>query len=131
VEPVAVGLPGAQFTVKNSRLSGVVRPLTFSVKDAEGGDVKAAVEAKMGRMFGNAAAYSVEVAGWRDSSGALWAPNTTVTILAPGAMIYKEFEFIVRSVTLQAAAESRTAVLDLVIPGAFSGKVPEVLPWDG
>lgn len=131
VEPVAVGLPGAQFTVKNSRLSGVVRPLTFSVKDAEGGDVKAAVEAKMGRMFGNAAAYPVEVVGWRDSFGELWAPNTTLTLLAPGAMIYNEFEFIIRSVTLHAIAKSRTAVLDLVIPGAFSGKVPEVLPWDG
>lgn len=131
LEPVLVGLGGSQFTVKNPRLQGVVRPITFEASDAISADVKAAVEAKAGRMFGNAASYSATVSAWRDPSGALWAPNTTVTLEAADAMIYSSYAFIVRSVEFIRERSSETAVLNLVIPGSFSGEIPETLPWDG
>ncbi len=131
VEPVLVGLRGSQFTVRNSRLVGVIRPITFDTSDVVGGEVKAAVEAKAGRMFGNAASYSVTLATWRDPAGKLWEPNSTVTLTAPNAMIYKEYAFIVRSVEFIRERASETAILNLVIPGSFSGKIPEALPWDG
>jgi prophage tail gpP-like protein len=130
IEPAIVGLPGSQFTVKNPRLEGVVRPFTFNAPDTLDADLNAAVRAKAGRMFGNMAAYSVRVDTWRDPNGVLWAPNTTLLLLAPGAMIYNEFEFEIRSIQFQ-KGKSKTAVLDLVIPGAFSGQIPEALPWDG
>jgi prophage tail gpP-like protein len=130
IEPAIVGLPGAQFTVKNPRLEGAVRPLTFNAPDTLDADLNAAVRAKMGRMFGNMAAYSVRVATWRDPQGNSWAPNTTLTLLAPGAMVYNEFEFVIRSIQFERASKSNTAILDLVIPGAFNGKVPTALPWD-
>jgi prophage tail gpP-like protein len=38
-------------------------------------------------MFGNMAAYTLTVASWRDDAGKLWEPNTTVTLIAPGAMV--------------------------------------------
>ena len=131
IEPVTVGLSGSQFTVKNPRLEGVVRPLTFDIPDTPGTDAKSAVDAKMGRMFGNAATYSVSVNTWRDSNGLLWRPNTTLRLTAPDAMIYEEFEFLIRKVSFERVKNAETATLDLVLPGAFSGGIPEVLPWDG
>jgi prophage tail gpP-like protein len=130
VEPVIVGLSGSQFTVKNPRLLGVTRPLTFNAPDTVDADVKTAVEAKAGRMYGNMAAYSVRVSTWRDPSGKLWTPNTTVILQAKDAMIYSEYEFVIRSIEFVRERAEEFATLDLVVPGAFSGKIPEALPWD-
>ena len=130
LEPVVLGLEGQQFTVKNTRLDGTVRPLTFKTPDAVEADVKQAVEAKMGHMFGNMATYAVEVPTWRDPSGKMWEPNTTLTLVAPDAMIYNEYEFEIRSVVYSKQPASTSAVLTLALPGAFSGNIPETLPWD-
>jgi prophage tail gpP-like protein/phage tail protein X len=131
IEPVIVGLAGSQFTVKNPRLQGVTRPITFNAPDTLDADVKGAVEAKAGRMFGNMASYSVRVATWRDPQGNLWEPNTIVKLQAPEAMIYNEYAFVIRSVEFEREGRKETATLNLVIPGSFSGKVPESLPWEG
>lgn len=131
IEPVVVGLAGSQFTVRNARLQGVTRPLTFEVTDTLEADLKAAVEAKAGRMFANMVAYDVAVSTWRTPGGALWAPNTTVKLLAPDAMIYRPYEFLIRSVVFNRGPTAETATLNLIIPGSLSGQVPEVLPWDG
>lgn len=130
IEPVSTGLAGSQYTVKNPLLQGVVRPISFSTPDTLDADVKAAVEAKSGRMFANAANYTIEVATWRDPSGKLWAPNTQVNLLAPDAMIYNEYKFTIRSVEFLRDPKSETALLDLVIPGSFNGQTPSTLPWD-
>jgi prophage tail gpP-like protein len=130
LQPAVIGLPGAQFTVENPRLKGHIRPLTFKADDTNGADVKAAVEAKIGRMFANAVSYPVPVSTWRDPQGSLWRPNTSVTLLAPGAMAYSAYEFIIRSVEFSRDSNSEGAVLNLVLPGSFEGKVPETLPWD-
>ena len=130
IDSVMVGLDGSQFTVKNPRLQGVIRPHTFNAPDAIDSDIKAAAEAKAGRMFGNAASYAINVATWRDPQGKIWEPNTTITLLAPDAMIYNEYEFIVRSVEFNQERAVRTATLNLVMPGSFNGKIPESLPWD-
>lgn len=130
LQPTAVGVEGAKYTVKNPRLDGVIRPFNFTANDTPTADIKGATEAKAGRMFANAAAYSVPVATWRDPQGNLWEPNTTITLNAPGAMIYSSYEFIIRSVELIQENDGETAILTLVLPGAFDGKIPEVLPWD-
>lgn len=130
LEPTEVGLFGSQFTVKNPHLPGVVRPHTFKAQDTEDSTVKAAVDAKISRMFANMVSYSVPVASWFGPDDNLWQPNTTVTLLAPGAMIYTEYEFIVRSVQFSRTPEAEQATLNLVLPGAFSGEIPERLPWD-
>lgn len=130
IESATIGFDGSQFTVKNPHLPGVLRPHTFASPDVQGGEIKTATEAKAGRMFGSAASYVVTVSTWRDPSGALWTPNTTLKLVAPGAMIYASYEFIVRSVTLEKEADREMATLELVLPGAFSGTLPEALPWD-
>jgi len=130
IEPVIVGLAGSKFTVKNPRLKGITRPMTFTAEDTEAGTLKDAVKAKASRMFGNMVSYSVSVSTWRDPSGKLWSPNTEVSLQAKSAMIYNAYTFIIRSVEFIRTRDSATAVLNIVIPGAFSGILPEVLPWD-
>lgn len=130
IEPVVVGLRGGQVTVRNPLLRGVVRPLAFEVSDTVNADIEAACNAKAGRMFANVVNYSCNVATWRDPSGNLWKPNTTVTLDAPGAMVYGEYEFLVRAVTLSRTSDGgEVATLALTIPGAFDSQVPEALPW--
>ena len=41
------------------------------------------------------------------------------------------YTFEIRAVAFTATDKARTAALSLVIPGAFSGTLPESLPWDG
>lgn len=126
-----LGDTGKSYTARNPHLDGVLRPNTTQFTDVEAADAEAATRAQMGRMFGNVASYEAEVSTWRDPEGRLWEPNTTVVVHAHGAMIYQEYEFIVRSVTFERDAEQKTATLELAMPGSFSGKIPEVLPWDG
>lgn len=120
---------GKGYTESNKHLPDVVRPLNFVVGDVNAGDLPNATKAKMARMFGNMVSYVVEVPTWHDPDGVLWQPNTTVTLYAPGAMVYREVELLVRDVILRAQKDSFTASLGLVLPGAFTGEQPEVLPW--
>ena len=127
--PSFVGLEGAKHTIANPFLQGVVRPFTFDAGDIEPGEEIAAAEAKIGRMFANAIAVRVDVVGWRNVHGELWAPNTKVRLLAPAVQIYRETEFLVRSVFLTRTSHEDTASLLCVLPGGFAGQIPEALPW--
>jgi len=124
------GLDGAHHTIENPHLRGVLRPLTFSAGDTEPGALEIAARAKIGRMFANAIGYTVDVAGWRDPAGNLWEPGASVRLFAPDAMVYANTEFQIRRATATRDAAEDTTTLDLVLPGAFSGEIPERLPWD-
>jgi prophage tail gpP-like protein len=103
---------------------------TFSLDDTEKADAQGAVDAKMGRMFANCVSYVVDIPSWNDPSGRRWQPNTTLNMLFPSAMIYNRTELLVRDVFLRANKDARTASLGLVLPGSFSGKIPDRLPWE-
>lgn len=130
IETVSAGLEGAKFTVKNTFLKGILRPYVFTVQDTKGGDVKTAVQVKAARMFANMVSYSLRVNTWRDPVGNLWIPNTTIKLTAPDAMIYSEYEFLIRSVEFEKVSNSEIAILNLIFPGTFRGEIPESLPWD-
>ena len=130
LEPTVVGIQGESYTVKNPRIAGVLRPLSFQTPDTLEADVKQATEAKAGRMFGAMVSYSIRVATWRDPAGDLWEPNTLISLTAPDAMIYNPYKFLIRSVTLNRERSSKSATLTLVLPGSFSGEIPESMPWD-
>lgn len=131
VEDIFVGLSGSQFTVKNPHLTDRIRPFSFKPHDTLEADIKAAVEMKASLMIGDMVSYDVQVSTWRDEQGELWTANTTLKLIAPGAMIYSEYEFVIRSVDFLKDSKSKTAVLNLIIPGSFQGTFPEVLPWEG
>jgi len=129
-EPVVVTLQGQKYTATNTRLKGVLRPHNMQVSDSKGGDLIESTEGSMGRMFANAVSYAVELRTWRDASGKLWAPGEFITLNWPEAMIYSDFTFLIRNVTFRKTSSTEIATLTLVIPGGFSGKVPEALPWE-
>jgi prophage tail gpP-like protein len=130
IKPAKSRRRGSQYTVTNPFVLDFVRPSNFIVSDADGGDPETATRAKMGRMFGNVANWSTRIATWRAPNNALWSPNTTLKVTASKAMIYNEYEFLTRTIDLRAAGRLRTATVGLVMPGAFSGEVPESMPWD-
>lgn len=101
------------------------------VGDTGSADVPRASKALVGRMVASVATYTVEdLPTWRDPSGKLWTPNTTLTLTAPGAMIYKETELLIRAVKLYQRGDEEKATLELVLPGSFGGAFPQRLPWD-
>jgi prophage tail gpP-like protein len=120
----------AHHTERNPWLSGSkFRPHAKIFNDVEAGDIPEATKAELGRMFGEAASWEIEVPTHEDPQGQLWEPNTTITLEAPDAMIYRETELVVRSVFLRQKKEAESAKLVVVLPGAFSGEVPKELPW--
>lgn len=130
LEPAVVGIPGEQYTARNEFLAGTLRPHVFSATDADPGTLADTVDAKAARMFADMAAYSATVTTWRDANGAIWAPGAAVKMTAPGAMVYTDYKFQVRTVGLDMTHDKRTATIDLIMPGGYSGKQPERLPWD-
>lgn len=130
IQPTALGIPGSQYTLANTKLTDSLRPLVFTVNDAADGDNQTAVEAKVGRMFANSVSYNMELSSWRDSKAVIWTPGATISVFAEGAMIYKKYNFLIRSVDLFRDDNLETAKLNLVLPGAFSGEIPKDLPWD-
>lgn len=130
ISPTIIGLPGVQYTVKNGRLSGVIRPFTFDSPDTEDSALAASVQSKIGRMFAGAVEYNISVDTWRDPSGALWSPNTLVSLFAPGVMVYGRSTLLVKSVILRRDEKTKSATLICTLPGALAGEVPETLPWE-
>lgn len=124
------GRKGSRYTVQNPQLPAVVRPLSYTAEDVKAPDLPTAVQARMARMFGNMVAYVVELPTWCDPQGALFKPNTLCTLEAPGAMVYNKTTMLIRDVVLRQTKQATTASLGLVLPGAFSGQLPSVLPWD-
>jgi len=129
IAPSDLGESGGNYTVNNPFLEGVLRPFTFTANDADDSTLKSIVDYKMSLMFGNVISYQVTVNTWRDSKGNLWKPNTTIVLNAPNVMIYEDYEFLIRGVDLARGVSGNTAVLDIVLPGSFSGILPERLPW--
>lgn len=129
VVPARKGRRGFRHTEKNPFPMSERQCMSFNLDDTEAADAPFAVKAKMGRMFANMVSYVVTLPTWRTPKGALWAPNQTVTLKAPSAMVYREIELLIRDVTLYQNATESQAQLTLVLPGAFSGGVPARLPW--
>lgn len=121
---------GDKWTAKNPRLSGVIRPTSFKPDDTDKSEAQQAALAKLGRMFGNMVSWTLSLPTFLDPSGKLLEPNTTIRITAPNAMIYTETELLVRNVKMKQNANETSSELNLVLPGAFSGEIPDSFPWD-
>jgi prophage tail gpP-like protein len=121
----------ARWTALNAYLEKPRRPHTFKLEDSERADVPTATLANLGRMFANILTVQIDdLPGWRDPQGNLWEPNTTLNLTAPGCLIHRDTEFLVRDVVLKQTPNAETTSLSLVLPGAFSGRMPDGLPWD-
>ncbi|MDZ7922707.1 MAG: hypothetical protein U5M23_01320 [Marinagarivorans sp.] len=130
LSPMSIEDDGGRVTELNPHLSVPLRPLSFVANDIDGAALGSATRGKMGRMIANAITYSVDVATWRDQAGSLFSPQTLVTLIAPRAMIYSNYTFMIRSVSFNRDGSSASASLELVLAGSFTDRVPARLPWD-
>lgn len=130
LETQIIGIGAGAHTVTNTRLFTAFRPHVFTVPDSFEAGVAVATEEKIARMFAEAATWTVDVATWRAPGGQLWEPGQIIELEAPRAMIYASYKFMIRRVVLNASSDQRTATLDLIVPEAFTGELPEKLPWD-
>lgn len=106
------------------------RPMSCKFDDTERAFGPEATKAKLGRMFGAMVSWDIEdLPTWRDPQGKLWDPNTILTLNAPGAMVYKATEMLVREVKLRQGSDRLSASLNVVLSGSFSGTIPSTLPW--
>ncbi len=131
VRSVRRGNAGSQHTVVNPLASGIVRPITLSIQDTSEGELPAATLAAMGRMLSKAVVYAVGVSTHFDPAGARWTPGSTISLHAPSVFVKDPYKFQIHTVTLKRSAKNLdTAELLLMLPGAFGGAPPSVLPWD-
>lgn len=122
-----------QYTYENQYLikAGVFRPTSFTVSDADGTGIEAAVLAKAGQMYAECMSYELTVVGCKDKSGNLYQKGMSISVTAPGAMIYRETKFQVKNVTIKRSdTEGTQTTFSLILPGAMTGTIPEVLPWE-
>jgi prophage tail gpP-like protein len=119
------------YTWKNPFLKGVTRPSVIDLKDVDNADLQSSVESYAGRMFGNAGKYQLSINTHKNKDGLLFSSNQFVAALAPKSQIYKRYQFLVNSCTLDRSADNGdTTVFDLELPGARTGELPKDLPWE-
>lgn len=100
-------------------------------QDDTGTDPRLAAAWERSKAYADTMGVGVELAGWRRPDGKLWAERQVLTLQAPGAMLSKESRWLVSSVTHKMDADSgQTTNLGLIIPEAYAGTIPKVLPWD-
>ena len=131
--PVEKEKDSEKYTYENRFLisKGILRPYTFIVEDSDSSDLRSAVEAKAARMFGAVCSYTISIQGHRDSNGNLLKKNTLINVLAPGGMIYKDTQFLIKNVKFTRNAESGDiSTIEIVLPQSYAGQIPEVLPWE-
>ena len=122
-----------KYTYENNYLikNGVLRQHTVTIDDAESDTLESSVKALAGRMYASAVKYTLTVTGHRDKNGRLYRKNMTVSLFAPDAEVYRDTKLQVDSVQLSRSdSDGDIAVLSLVLPGARTGQLPEVFPWE-
>jgi prophage tail gpP-like protein len=124
----------SHYTYENKYLTkrGILRPFSFMVDDADEDGLEEAVKAKAGRMFASAVSYTLVVMGNEDKGGNLYGKNICVSVCAPGAMIYKETKLLARQTEISRddKNDGKRTTFSLVLPGSYSGELPEVFPWE-
>jgi prophage tail gpP-like protein len=125
--------PSYSYTLENKYLinKGILRHHSITVDDAENeSDLENAVKAYAGRMFADCVSYEIECDGHHNTDGERFKKGMTVCVSAPTAMITKETNFLCRNVKLSRTIEGKTSTLSIVLPGSYTGELPEAFPWE-
>jgi prophage tail gpP-like protein len=125
--------PSLSYTFENRYLinKGITRHQSLTIEDSETiSDLENAVKAHAGRMFADCVNYEVLCENHVNEKNEVFQKGMSVCLSAPSAMINNETAFIARTVKLSRTTEGKTAALTLVLPGAYTGEIPEALPWE-
>jgi len=125
--------PSASYTFKNEYLigEGIMRHHATIIDDAETlTDLQNAVEAYVGRMLADCVSYELECDTHHNADGERFHKGMTVCVHAPTAMVARETNFIARKIKFTRTTEGKKTLLNLVLPGSYTGSLPEVFPWE-
>jgi len=117
---------------ENRKLPGIRQPgiipriRAIAPPDSSNITLPDAVRAERGRAISEWFKVSVEVEGWRDRNGDLYAPDTLISVLNPRTMIYRETKVFVRSVKLRKSETRKSAIIEAVLPEAYTGGLPDI-----
>jgi prophage tail gpP-like protein len=90
------------------------RQLVFEAGDLDTAGLDLAAQWAMLKITLAANEIKLPVSSWTDDNGALWKPNTTVTVKSPVLDIPEPRKYIIRSVEFAWTASARSAELSLV-----------------
>lgn len=120
---------GKGYTVNNQYLTDIIRPYLSKFEDIDEGELRTATEALAGRMFSQVFSVTVDLCTWFDDNGDVFRPNTTIKIQSEEDYIEEPYEFLISQVDLRKTSGEMTCSLTCVLPGVFSGEIPEAMPW--
>jgi prophage tail gpP-like protein len=125
--------PSLAWTYENKNLinKGIIRHHSVTIDDSENiSDLENAVKAYAGRMFADCVSFELVCENHVNENNEVFQKGMGVCVSAPSAMITKETVFLARNVELARTVEGKTAQLTLVLPGSYTGEIPEALPWE-
>jgi prophage tail gpP-like protein len=125
--------PSMSYTFENKYLinKGIMRHHSLTIEDSETiSDLENSVKAHAGRMFADCVSFELLCENHVNENNEVFYKGMGVCVFAPSAMIAKETTFIARDVKLSRTVEGKTATLNLVLPGSYTGEIPEALPWE-
>lgn len=120
---------GKGYSIKNNYMTDVIRPYVERFEKVEPGELATAVNSIAGRMFSGVVSVTIELATWFDDSGDAFGPRKTIMIQSEEDYIPEPFEFEIATAVLAKKNDAMTATLNCVLPGVFSGEIPERMPW--
>lgn len=122
---------GQKITVRDDELvkNHAFRATIEKADKTEAGNLTQAANTKLGRTIAESVELNVDCVGWRRPDGELFQDGQTVSLLAPGAMIYKATDFVIRNVRLDRKGNDMTSSLSLCLPAVFNGAIPTEMPW--
>jgi hypothetical protein len=118
-----------EFKINNNYYIGIEKPYEFPIDESDEGEIEEVTKSVYARMFADVFSVNIVMPGWRDKNGDLIEPGKPVKVLAPDYYINEMLEVDIRTVTYNATPNTQSATLSCVLPGVFSGNIPEVLPW--
>lgn len=101
-----------------------------NLTDADDSTAQAALEYAARKKYRNFFEMSMIASpGILNPLGNMWAPGQVITLNAPSAMIYNNFDFMVRTVDLNLGKSAVTPVLGIIPPEVYRGERVKRFPW--
>jgi prophage tail gpP-like protein len=105
------------------------RFLAFRSNETTAGNIQAAADWRRSKQLADVLTISFPVSSWYDPGGLdLWRENTLVTVVSPAIYVPDGFDFLIRSVEYIFEERGTTAILNLIPPEVYTGKLL-VEPW--
>ncbi len=105
------------------------RPINLTLSNVAEGEIRTAVESAAARMFGDSCGYTLKIETIKNQIGSYLSAGQTLTAYSPNSSILKEYDFLIKTAVLSKEPSGFSSVLNLVIPGAVTGELPESVPW--